>query len=299
MKKILISLCLLFLPLSVLASTNTFERTLDDLRVNDYVEVNSSNKSIILRTPSVDASEKVYDFADLFSDEEEQELYDKLTSFIEKYNMDFAVVTINDNNKSSAMNYADDFYDYNDFGVNDTNDGLLFLIDMDTRNYYVSTTGESIRMYNDSRIDGLLDYAESDMRSGNYFSAASKIISRASTYADSGIPSGNENSYIGEKGQIKYIKKINYLSAAILSFIISIIVIIILIAKNRMIKKALSADTYISKALKITEKSDKFLTTHTSVVTINTSSGSGGHSGGSSTHFGSSGISHGGGGRGF
>ena len=44
---------------------------------------------------------------------------------------------------------------------------------------------------------------------------------------------------------------------------------------------------------KITERKDQFVTTHTTSVRINTSSGSSG----SSTHTGSSGVSHGGGGR--
>lgn len=298
MKKYILSL-LLLLPFNVFASTNTFERTLDDLRVNDYVNVTDNNKGIILKTPSVDASEKIYDFADLFTDEEEENLYNDVINYIEKYNMDFAIVTIDDNNKVNASNYADDFYDYNDFGINDTNDGILFLIDMDTRNYYVSTTGEGIRMYNDYRIERILDYAESNMRSGNYYGAANNVIYMASSFAEEGIPSGNANSYIDSNGNIVYIRKVNYFASIIASSIITLIVMLILVKRNKMIKKATVADQYVSKALNLTQNSDKFINTHTSVVTIDTSSGSGHSGGGSSTHIGSSGISHGGGGRSF
>lgn len=298
MRKYIICFLLLLLPFGVSASTNTFTRTSDDLRVEDYINVTESNKSKILSTPSVDASEKIYDFADLFTDTEEEELYKEVTNFIEKYNMDLAVVTIDKNNKGNAESYADDFYDYNGFGVGKTNDGLLFLIDMDTRNYYVSTTGEGIRMYDDARINGILDYVESDMRSGDYFSAATGVIKKVSSYASLGVPSSNKSSYIDPKGNIIYIKKIDYVAPFIGSFIITLIVMIILIRRNKMIRNALSAENYVSKALNLTEKSDKFLTTHTSVVTISTSSG-GSHGGGSSFHSGSSGISHGGGGRGF
>ena len=298
MKKYILSFLLLLLPFSVSASTNTFERTLDDLRVNDYINVTDNNRNIILNTPSVDESEKIYDFADLFTDDEEEELYNEVIDYIEKYNMDFAIVTINDNNKGSAMKYSDDFYDYNNFGINKTNDGILFLIDMDTRNYYVSTTGEAIRVYNDSRIDSILDYAEYNMRNGNYFGTAKNVIFKATVFASDGIPSGNKNSYINEHGDIVYVKKINISASLIASSIITLIVMLILIKRNKMIKKAITADQYISKALNLTEKSDNFISTHTSVTTINTSSGSHG-GGGSSTHIGSSGISHGGGGRGF
>ena len=53
-----------------------------------------------ITTPDKDAEyEKVYDFADLFTDKEEQELYSQITKYISSYKMDLAVVTINENNK--------------------------------------------------------------------------------------------------------------------------------------------------------------------------------------------------------
>ena len=57
-------LLLIFLSTNVYASTNTKERTEDDLLVPSKVEVTESNKQYILDTPAVDAEEKVYDFAD-------------------------------------------------------------------------------------------------------------------------------------------------------------------------------------------------------------------------------------------
>ena len=136
MKKRLFLLLVIILSVfwikDVNASTKTFERTNEDLRVPDYINVTEENKSNILLTPSVDAKEKVYDFADLFDDQEEKDLYDQINKFIKNTNMDLAVVTISYNNKHNAGVYSDDFYDYNDFGIGDDNSGLLFLIDMDT-----------------------------------------------------------------------------------------------------------------------------------------------------------------------
>ena len=68
---------------------------------------------------------------------------------------------------------------------------------------------------------------------------------------------------------------------------------------NKMVKKATEANTYMDKNnIKITGRNDRFITTHTTSVRINTNSGGGsGKIGGSSIHSGSSGISHGGGGR--
>ena len=75
--------------------------------------------------------------------------------------------------------------------------------------------------------------------------------------------------------------------------IISIIVLI-LVLKNRMVKAATSASAYlVNGSVVINKRSDRFITTHTTSVRIDTSSSSGG----SSTHRSSSGRSHGGGGR--
>lgn len=197
--------------------------------VNGSTTINVNNS-----TPKVDASEKVYDFADLLTDNEEKIIYDKIQTFIKTYNMDLAVVTINENNKNSQADYADDFYDYNDFGLNEHHDGLLFLIDMENSQYdmensqyYISTTGEAIRMYDDYRIEGILDYIESYMINGNYYEATVSFINKISSYADSGIPTSNKNTYIDETGDIVYIKKINIFASIILSGIITLVVILI------------------------------------------------------------------------
>ena len=101
MKKRLFLLLVIILSVfwikDVNASTKTFERTNEDLRVPDYINVTEENKSNILLTPSVDAKEKVYDFADLFDDQEEKDLYDQINKFIKNTNMDLAVVTISYN----------------------------------------------------------------------------------------------------------------------------------------------------------------------------------------------------------
>ena len=130
---IVLFICTFFNMNVVFASTNTKVRSEDDYLVSSNINITDENKDDILLTPAVDASEKIYDFADLFTDEEEVLLYNKVIQYINSYQMDLAIVTIDTNNKADARSYADDFYDYNDFGNNDSRDGLLFLIDMQNR----------------------------------------------------------------------------------------------------------------------------------------------------------------------
>lgn len=274
-------LFLIFLSTNVYASTNTKERTEDDLLVPSKVEVTDENKLNILQTPAVDASEKIYDFADLYTEDEEEKLYEEVKKYIDDYNYDFAIVTIDQNDKGSYTEYADDFYDYNDFKT----DGILFLIDMDNRYIYMSTSGDAIKMYSDKRINSATEEVYEYMSDKEYFEGTENFIDIISDYAKSGYPaaSGREKMSTSQKLLISFI------AAAV----ITLIVMIILVSKNKLVRKATTAEEYLTKKdVKVT--GELLVNTHTTKTKIehNTSSGS-------STHSGSSGISHGGGGHKF
>lgn len=247
---------------------------------------------------ALDTTQKVYDYANILTDSEEALLKQKIDDYIEEYNMDMVLVSVDEHNKYNTQAYADDFYDYNGFGIGDTYDGVIFVVDFNFgyTDMYMSTTGEAIRMYDDDRIDKILDvvYEEYD-----YYQMYADFIEESSYYASLGVPSSNKNTYINSSGDLVYKRSFPWFSSILISSIISTVVLLILIAKNKMVKKATEANVYLNKeSLNITERTDNFITTHTTSVRINTSSGGGGgRVGGSSTHRSSSGRSHGGGGR--
>lgn len=252
---------------------------------------------LIPNVKAIDTKEKIYDYADKLTDSEEKLLKEKIDTFIEKYNMDMVLVSIDKHDKYSTEAYADDFYDYNGFGIGNTHDGVIFVLDYNfgKENMHMSTTGEAIRMYDDYRIDKILDVVYEDY---DYYELYSDFIDECSYYAQLGIPSSNKNTYINSKGDLVYKKHFPYLLSLGVSTLVATIVLLILIAKNKMVKKAIEANVYMNKEnANITERKDQFITTHTTSVRINTNTGGSGRIGGSSTHHGSSGISHGGGGR--
>lgn len=274
---------IMFSNIYTIASTRTEERTNNDLKVEADVNVTSSNKYKILQTPKVDETEKIYDFADLLTPSEEENLYIEIEKFIEKYNLDMVIVTINENNKSSAMNYADDFYDYNNFGKGKQNNGLLFLIDMDTREMWISTTGKAIKVYSDSKIDSILDYTYNKISVKDYYGCASQFITSATKYANASLGAGAI-----------------FLKVCIIPGIITICVIGFGLSKHRTVHKQNSADMYTKSVrgndgLVLITNKDDYIRSHTSRSRRSSDSSSGG----SSTHSGSSGSSHGGGGRSF
>lgn len=285
MKKKLLLLLILLFPISVFASVNTVPRTADNLRVENWVEVTDENKDNILNTPSVNEEEKIYDFADLYTDEEEVDIYNKIVSFIDNRKLDLVVVTINENNKSDATEYADDFYDYNKFGLNDTRDGLLFLVDMDTRDLHITGTGVGEEKYPDLKIDDILDETFQDFSDGSYYEGTKNVIKTIDSYYDIEY---NESGRYEPKNYIDYL-----LYIIIGSVVITVIVMIILVSKNRMVNKATSSREYLNEGTKEVKLiKNTLIGTHISKTKINHDNGSSGGGGG---HIGSSGSSHSGG----
>ena len=74
----------------------------------------------------------VYDMADLFTDEEEQQLSGQAQTLSEKMKMEAVIVTTEENSDSAQV-FADGFYTEGGFGTGSDHSGILFLIDMDNR----------------------------------------------------------------------------------------------------------------------------------------------------------------------
>lgn len=296
-------LVLVFIGSPFLYGVTTTPRTENNLQIWDSITVTPSVKRAVLKTPKVDETEKIYDFANLLSETEEQKLYQEVVKAIDQRNLDMVVVTINENNKRNAEAYADDFYDYNYFGKGSTYDGILLLIDMDNREVYISTTGKAQLIYDDTRINKMLDVIQPKLSNTNYYSAVYSFIQDSNRYAKDGIPKSNENSSIDKNGN--YISNgyrnqnimVSIFKILVFPTIITIIVIAIGCSTHRNVKIAKLAKIYLKKgSVNVNRKEDQFIRSATSTVRRSTSSGS---SGGSSTHHSSSGRSHGGGGRHF
>lgn len=271
----------------------SFENVIDKIDKQTSTYFNNSNQEEMKYS-------KVYDNANLLTDAE-RELLNKLAEeFVTKYKMDLVIVTTKNNSPAgSTKAYAEDFYDYNEFGIGSKYDGILFLIDR-TYGYndtYFLTVGEAIRIFDDARINSVLEDIN-NIESG-YYKMFEQFIESSSKYIEKGVAESNKNTYIDKNGNLVEKRSFPIIIFIFISLIISSIIICILIFKNKMVKKATKAMEYLDqKTINFTIKEDKFITTHTTRTYIprDTSNGSRGV-GGSSTSRGSSGRSHGGGGR--
>ena len=180
----LLMMCLLFLvPYTVLAdeesastSETSQEESADEI---SQEETSEESSQAVVTDPSQGGvrveGQFVYDFAELLENEEALEA--EIAELRERWTIDVVIVTTDDAHGKSSMEYADDFFDYNGFGYDKPmGDGVLFLIDMDNRQIWISTCGKAIIYFTDSRIDEALDDIIEYMYDSNYDGAADDFL---------------------------------------------------------------------------------------------------------------------------
>lgn len=257
---------------------------------------------------NVDTSKKVYDYADLFSESDEQALKQKIDKLIEKYDYDVFIVTIDDNNLSYSstdrtLSFIEDFGDYNGFGLSKEDPAYIaFIIDMDERSIAVDLTGlKCQKVYSDDIVDSILDKCYSYMSSGSYLGAADNFLKSVDKYGNtsSGEPVYDENGKIVDQNfDIKGKLPISILKGILTGFGITGIITLVIILKSKPARRAIEASQYKSGSLHLTRKNDRYVRTYETKVKVQSSSSSGGGRG-TSSHRSSSGRSHSGGSRKF
>lgn len=299
--KIIVLTILLILPFSLKAEVTLKERNeSNNYGVNKKWTIDESNINNVKNTKYVDSNEKIYDFSDILTDEEEKELKTLIDSYIERTKMDVVILTDNVPYYTDSTNedYAVDFYDYNDFGIDfDNYNGIiLFRNTYESDPYFnIYTFGNAQLYFPYIRCESILDYIYEDLKSKNYLEGFTKFIEEINYYYDSGIDEEYKNYYVDDMGYLKkrYVPPI--LWGLIISTFVTIIVLAVMISKNKMVKKESRANEYLDRnSIKYTKRNKKLISSHTTHHTrVDTSSGSGG---GFSSSSGSSGGGHGGGG---
>jgi len=239
----------------------------------------------------------VSDNAGLLSESEASNLLSILEEKTQALQCDIAVVTIESLQGYTAQQVADDLYDYCGFGYGANDDGVMFLLAMEEREWYITTYGYPIWALNDSSIQSIGDSVVSYLSNGDYYNAFVKYATVTSEYLR--MYRNGDYSYdnYGSK-QTESDGNGRILVAGIAGFVIALIATSSMKSKLKTVRTKYNAADYITKdSMKITNRSDMFLYRNVTKVRREHDSGShgGGHSGGS-THTSSSGRSHGGGG---
>lgn len=299
-------LIIILIPFTINAEITTYERnSSNNYGVNKDVKITNDNKYEILKTKYVDASTRIYDFSDVLTDEEETTLKKEIDEFENKTG--FALVILIDNlsysNDLDNRIHADDFYMYNDFGMNtNTYDGIIlyrntYLYDLYYGNYFYGNA----QLYYANRSDYILDNVYNDIHDGNYFIGFGKWIEYLTDYYDKGKSDDMKYCFINKKGYIKSYKMVVaiILFSLLIGFGVALVIVLVFVFKNKMVRKEDKASNYIdSSTSKISTIKSMFLRTNTVYLGERSSSSGGSSSSHSSGGFtGSSGYHSSGGGR--
>ncbi len=276
MKKIIyIIIALLLVNINVFA----LERTdLDNLGVNKKWVITNNNRDNVLKTKLVDAKDKIYDFSNVLTDEEEKHFKELSINFSEKYNMELIIVTDNVPYTYDDRNteYATDFYDYNDFGLHYPHYSgiLLFRNTYELDPYYdMFLFGDAQLYFTQGDMDRILDNIYDDLHSGNYQSGFDYFFNESNTILNRDErPSELQKYDIDDNGFLvinkEYAKKAklstNLTISGIVSVVICAVFTVVNILKNRLVTKVNEANQYLDLSkVKYSIKTDVLTSTHT------------------------------------
>lgn len=244
----------------------------------------------------------VIDNADLFSDAEEANLENHISQLRSAYQMDIVILTEETLNGVRPQDHADDYYDAQGYAE----DGMLFLLSMAERDWYISTCGNAIYALTDYGIQAVTENVIPYLSEGNYYGAFEAFLQALPEYLEAfaaGIPIDGYADYSGDYYHGDQEEIIYYEEPFVPSFEVALLAGIVVAAVSVLImrlgmitiKRQHSARAYLNKnTYRLTGQRDMFLYSKVTKVRKpqnNTSSG-----GGSSVHRSSSGRSHGGGG---
>lgn len=248
---------------------------------------------------AADVAPRLVDQADLLSDDEERELLSKLDEISERQQVDLVVVTRKSLKGKSPMEYADDYYDQKGYGFGDEKDGILFLLSMEERDWYISTKGFGITAVTDAGLEYMSEQFLDDLKEGEYASAFTTFAEQCDDYV---TQARTGSSYdVGNLPKEPFAFFGRLILALGIGFFISLIATTIMRSKLKTVHSQPAADSYIKKgSINLTKENDLFLYRHVErrekPKDDDDSYSHSSLSGGSSTHTSSSGATHGGGG---
>lgn len=208
--------------------------------------------------PTFDNTTKVYDYAQVLTEKEENKLKEEVNDYINKYNMDMVIVTVKYYTQSTVDEYINLFYNQNGFGVGNNKDGIMIVVDLKNNNTSIKIFGRSINYYSESEVKNILNIINGEEE---YYDKLDRFLDYSNKYI-------NEFDTINDN--ISIFSFIHWLGILMPSLIIPTIVIVIGILKNKTVKKEDTANYYIKNgSVLINTKDDKFITTNTKKDRLN------------------------------
>ena len=234
---------------------------------------------------------RLYDQADVLSDQEEADLLTRLDELSERLRFDLVIITMEDLSGSSPRNYADDLFDQCRYGYGSGRDGALLLFSTRERDWYISTHGYGITALTDYGIEYIGEQMKPDLAKDEYAAACGVFLSLCEDF----VNRAREGQPFDRASQPKGPLAVMWIFISLgLGLVIALIVVGVMKGKLKTVRSQAGADSYVRKgSMNLTVRQDLFLYR---TVDRRERPKENSSSGGSSTHTSSSGEVHGGGG---
>lgn len=238
----------------------------------------------------------VVDEVDFISDATEAELEAEIARISKTYGQDVVILYRNLNEGESPMAVADDYFDYEGYGLGAERSGVLLLVSPSTRDWWISTRGESIPTFTDKGIKALGEILTEPLGDDEWEQAARTYVAQTERYMEA-ARKGAPITSAPKTWKDRLIQWGGALAVGVLGGFGAGRGLVRSLFVSKMKNEGLepAASSYVrSDALQIIGGSDVFITTNTTRTARPESSSE--SSSGSSTHTSSSGATHGGGG---
>ena len=240
--------------------------------------------------PSERLLPRLMDNAALLTEYESKKLNDLLDKISQKHKFDVTIATLNFLDTRSAVEYADDWFDYNGYGMGNDYSGILFLISMGERDWAISTHGYGLTAFTEAGQEILIDDILGDI-SGGYYNDA--FISFAKNCDDFLTKAENGTPYDKGNAPKKPLPTFYYIISLIIALITGFAGAGALKSQLKSVQKQVGADNYsIKNSLSIPGRNEIFLFSNVSKTARPKETSS--SSSRSSSHTSSSGRTHGG-----
>ena len=242
---------------------------------------------------------RMNDSANVLTEDEDNELEDALEELSLRQSFDVVIATIESLESvdyDSMEEYADDLYDFCQFGYGADRDGVLLLVSVGDRKWHISTCGYGITAFTDAGIQYLGEQMTPDMADGDYAAAFRTFVQWSDAYIDA--------ARSGRPYDVKNLPReplsLMYLFLALgIGLVLAWVVVGVMKSRLRSVAFQENAASYVREgSMNLTNSRELFLyrDVHRTERVEEKDSDS---SGGSSTHTSSSGTTHGGGGGSF
>ena len=126
---------------------------------------------------NVEPSRNIVDMANILNSEQTSQLEQKITQVINNCQMDVVILTTCLNNGKSMVDFADDYYDENDYGIDLRKSGLILVLSLQDNEWYISTSGAAIDTFSDWGIEYLGKVMKPSLVDRNFYQAFEDFVS--------------------------------------------------------------------------------------------------------------------------